>query len=189
MSVARRIDAQHRPPPLTGRSRSLGPPPSPESTVTITAPAVPDLLNLVRAVGDDVGLWRPVVRFGLAERYWRRLDVHPDVDVWLLTWLRAQSTDLHDHGESSAAFVVLEGALTEVRADRETGLSATTLTAPRARLVEAGVVHDVRNDEDTPAVSIHAYYPRLAGMTFYDFVDGRLVSNRHVPTDEPEASR
>src|SRR3954451_6315199 len=120
--------------------------------MTIAAPAVPDLRSLVRAVSEDVALWRPEVRFGAAERYWHKLDVRPGVDVWLLTWLRAQGTDLHDHGSSSAVFQVVEGELTEVRADARGGLTSTTLRAPQARLVEARAVHDVRNDGNVPAI-------------------------------------
>jgi predicted metal-dependent enzyme (double-stranded beta helix superfamily) len=128
------------------------------------------------------------VRFGTADRYWTRLAAPDGVDVWLLTWLPSQSTDLHDHGGSSAAFSVVEGALTEVRADRAGRLTSATLSAPAVRRVEPGVVHDVRNDLLEPAVSIHAYAPRLERMTFYDVVGERLVPRAEVLGDEPEAA-
>lgn len=56
------------------------------------------LLDLVRAAAADRDLWSPAVRFDAARRHWRRLLAAPDVDLWLLTWLPDQSTDLHDHG-------------------------------------------------------------------------------------------
>jgi Cysteine dioxygenase type I len=145
-----------------------------------------ELSLLVRRIAGDPRRWRPAVRFGAAERYWTRLDGPEGVDVWLLTWLPSQGTDLHDHGDSAAAFVLVQGALSEVRADPVLGVWSTPLRAPAVRTVEPGVVHDVRADLGVPAVSIHAYGPQLSRMTYYDLDDGRLVPRRTVLSEEPE---
>ncbi|GAB3679792.1 cysteine dioxygenase [Angustibacter aerolatus] len=149
-------------------------------------PTTHDLALLVRRIASEPRLWRPHVRFTAAERFWTRLGSPQGVDVWLLTWLPSQQTDLHDHGDSSAAFAVVQGALTEVRADEVLGVWSTRLDAPAVRVVEPGVVHDVRNDLTAPAVSIHAYAPKLSRMTYYDLVDGRLAPAHEVLGDEPE---
>jgi hypothetical protein len=163
------------------------------TTPSALRPATPfhtahQLALLVRRIAADPRRWRPAVRFGTTDRYWARLDGPEGVDVWLLTWLPSQSTDLHDHGESSAAFAVVQGSLTEVRADPVLGVWSTALAAPAVRTVEPGVVHDVRADLGVPAVSIHAYGPRLSRMTYYDLRDGELVPQRTVLGDEPEAT-
>ena len=165
------------------------------STRPASAPAWPattttthDLSLLVRRIAAEPRRWRPAVRFGTTDRYWARLDGPEGVDVWLLTWLPSQSTDLHDHGDSSAAFAVVQGALTEVRADPVLGVWSTPLSAPAVRTVEPGVVHDVRADLGVPAVSIHAYGPRLSRMTYYELRDGRPVPQRVVLGSDPEAS-
>ena len=147
-----------------------------------------DLAVLVRRLASRPRSWRSLVRFTAAKRYWVRLDGPQGVDIWLLTWLPSQATDLHSHGDSAAAFVVVEGGLTEVRADPLLGTWSTTLHAPAVRIVEPGLVHDVRNDLLTPAVSIHAYSPPLSRMTYYDLQDGHLKPVREPATDEPEVA-
>lgn len=147
-----------------------------------------DLAVLVRRIASHPRSWRPLVRFTAVDRYWVRLDAPDGVDVWLLTWLPSQVTDLHDHGDSAAAFVVVDGGLTEVRADPVLGTWSTTLHAPAVRVIEPGLVHDVRNDLLTPAVSIHAYSPPLSQMTYYDLADGHLMPVREVATHEPEVA-
>ncbi len=147
-----------------------------------------ELSLVVRRIAGDPPRWRPAVRFGTAVRYWTRLDGPDGVDVWLLTWLPSQGTDLHDHGDSAAAFAVVQGTLTEVRADPAIGTWSTAVSAPAVRVVEPGVVHDVRNDHRAPAVSIHAYSPRLSRMTYYDLQDGMLVARHEVLSDEPEVA-
>ncbi len=163
------------------------------STSTLTPPRhdTTALAALVREVAAQPDLWRPHVRFGTAGRYWTRLESPDGVDVWLLTWLPSQGTDLHDHGDSSAAFAVVRGALTEVRTDERGGAAAlrsAVVRAPAVRVVEPGVVHDVRNDLVEPAVSIHAYSPRLTRMTFYDLDAGALAARAEVLGDEPEVA-
>jgi mannose-6-phosphate isomerase-like protein (cupin superfamily) len=158
------------------------PPALPGSTRRWTAY---DLDRVVRRIASEPAIWKPRVGF-TADRFRTRLKAPEGVDVWLLTWLPGQGTDLHDHGDCASAFAVVQGALTEVRADEVLGVWSTTLDAPAVRLVEPGVVHDVRNDQRNPAVTIHAYAPRLGQMTFYDLSDGALHPT-HVGDEPPKA--
>ncbi len=144
-----------------------------------------DLALVVRRIASQPRLWRPKIAF-TQDGYGTRLPAPAGADVWLLTWLPSQGTDLHDHGEAAAAFAVVEGALTEVRADDVLGVWSTTLQAPAVRVVEPGTVHDVRNDLSRPAVSIHAYAPQLQRMTYYDVDDaGSLVESHSLLTRGP----
>jgi hypothetical protein len=61
------------------------------------------LTDLVSAAAARPDLRRPLVRFSELDRCWSRPEGRADVDLWLLTWTRSQSTDLHDHGRSTAA--------------------------------------------------------------------------------------
>jgi mannose-6-phosphate isomerase-like protein (cupin superfamily) len=125
-----------------------------------------DLAGIVCGLADDESLWGPRVRFREDSRWWTRLHGDDSLDVWLLTWLHDQSTDLHDQGGSAAAFIVVQGELSEVRVE---GLSVrrSVVRPGQRRSVAPGVVHDVRNPRGFAAISIHAYSPPLRAMTYY----------------------
>lgn len=147
------------------------------------------LIGLVSRIADDPRRWAPLLQFGPpGRRWWTRLDSDPSVDVWLLTWVRGHATDLHDHGSSSAAFTVVVGELEEVRASAPAApLTSRVITRGRNATIEPGVIHDVRAHGTQPAVSIHAYFPPLAVMTYYQpGAGGMLVPSRTVATSAPE---
>jgi len=143
--------------------------------------------RLVRAFTNAERRWAPLVRYGTEDaRWWTRLHADDAVDVWLLSWLPGQLTDLHDHGSSSAAFVVARGRLEELRATRGGTSHSTVHEVGQSSWIPAGAVHDVRA-VDQPSISIHAYSPPLHRMTYYepDPAHGLVVA-RTVISDEPE---
>ncbi|MGQ5264664.1 cysteine dioxygenase [Micromonospora sp. ZYX-F-536] len=132
----------------------------------------PDLLA-VAARWADPARWPVPLRFDPDERWYARLAIGDDHEVWALSWLPGQGTDLHDHGGSAGAFRVVDGALTE-----ETVAGGRL----RPRLLDAGAgrrfgprhVHVVTNRGTEPAISVHVYRPALVRMTRYHLADGRL---------------
>ncbi|MFI6263342.1 cysteine dioxygenase [Micromonospora sp. NPDC051006] len=133
----------------------------------------PDLLAVAARWAADPAGWPVPLRFDPAERWYGRLAAGADHEVWALSWLPGQGTDLHDHGGSSGAFLVVAGALTEetVSAGR---LRPRRLAAGAGRRFGARHVHLVANRGDEPAVSVHVYRPALRRMTRYQLTDGRL---------------
>ncbi|MER7894046.1 cysteine dioxygenase family protein [Micromonospora sp. NPDC094482] len=133
----------------------------------------PDLLAVAARWAADPAGWPVPLRFDPAERWYGRLAAAVDHEVWALSWLPGQGTDLHDHGGSSGAFLVVAGALTEetVSAGR---LRPRRLAAGAGRRFGARHVHLVANRGDEPAVSVHVYRPALRRMTRYQLTDGRL---------------
>lgn len=151
---------------------------------------VEELTALTRSIAARPELWEPLVQFQESGRWWTRLDAPEGVDVWLLSWLPSQGTELHDHGSSAAAFTVVAGALTEFRPGAEVALVPQELAAGLTQTVAVGSLHDVLNAGTEPAVSIHAYSPPLTRMTYWaTSSDGRLVPARTVDTDEPESDK
>ncbi|MEU5906871.1 cysteine dioxygenase family protein [Micromonospora sp. NPDC047527] len=131
-----------------------------------------DLLAVAAGWADPTS-WPVALRFDAAERWYARLATGADHEVWALSWLPGQGTDLHDHGGSAGAFRVVAGALTEetVSGGR---LRPRLLPAGSGRRFGPRHVHVVTNRGATPAVSVHVYRPALRRMTRYDLRDGRL---------------
>lgn len=153
-------------------------------TTALQAPARPDLGAIVREIASDVASWRVHVRFDPAGRYWKKLLSTPDLEVWLLTWLPEHSTELHDHGSAEASFVVVQGVLEETRADRSGNIARRWFGPGQGGDVSVGQIHDVANTRLDPAVSIHAYSPRLDVMNFWTpTVSGLRLERQEISTD------
>ncbi len=122
--------------------------------------------------------WPLAPRFDPHRRWYHRLASEPDAEVWLLSWLPGQGTDLHDHGGSSGAFLVVTGELTERTVARPGGQSrlvGSTLPAGQGRSFGPGHIHQITNTSRKPAVSLHVYSPALTEMTRYRLADGQLA--------------
>lgn len=114
--------------------------------------------------------WAQHARFDAGRRWYTKVGEHEGHEVWLLSWLPGQGTDLHDHGESAGAFAVVSGRLTELTIERrQAGPRSETFrwTPGVVRPFGPGHVHQVSNTSGSPAVSLHVYSPSLARMTRY----------------------
>ncbi|WP_243740954.1 hypothetical protein [Streptomyces sp. 8K308] len=81
-------------------------------TAPVAAPRTPnELADTVRWFAARQELWRPRVGFTAPERFYLRLERTADHEVWLLTWLPGQGTEIHDHGGASGSFGVVQGTL------------------------------------------------------------------------------
>jgi predicted metal-dependent enzyme (double-stranded beta helix superfamily) len=160
---------------------------SPSEPLDFIPPGLPpaDLAALVRRVAGDVDRWLPRLQLPDGnDRWWTRLAADDRVDVWLLSWLPGHNTDLHDHGDSAAAFTVVRGSLSEIRIDGDGQRTSHVRATGSATSLGAGVIHDVTGAGTQPAVSIHAYSPPLTRMNYFDPATLRVV--RTVQSNEPE---
>lgn len=151
----------------------------PSSSVTRRQPA--ELLDIVSNLARRPEAWIDRVRLRTDRRWYERIHLGEDYDVWVIAWLPGQATGYHDHGDSAGAFAVALGALEEHRV----GNAATVVPAGDGRAFDADYTHDVRNGSSAPAISIHAYSPPLTEMTHYE-LDG--VDLRPADAGDPRAS-
>jgi hypothetical protein len=145
------------------------------------------LIEFTRFYADEVRCGKyPYVDYDESERWHQRIYRDQRVDVWLISWLPTQGTELHDHGGSAGSFTVLDGTLTEAVVNRQGRLVDNRHASGESVGFGAHYVHDVRNLSDQPAVSVHAYSPPLTTMTYYDLADGKLEPIASVATVDPE---
>lgn len=159
-------DARQIADPTLRRARSGGRP-----TTSATQLAVLPLLETLRDHADDPDLYE-VLDLDATERTWVRVKATAEYELWLISWPAGASTDWHDHGPSAGAFTVLRGALTEHTFDG--GLQLAEIRPGHSRAFAAGYTHNVSNETDEPALSLHAYSPRLHTMTRFRFYGDRL---------------
>jgi len=144
--------------------------------------------------------WVARVRLDPEGRWYERIHMTDDYEVWLISWLPGQSTGFHDHGLSAGAFGVVWGALDESVPTRRgaarkhagaalshgglpplgpaisPGPLTTRVTAGDVRAFGPHYVHDVQNSSTgSVAVSVHAYSPPLSSMTRYNLTSGGLA--------------
>jgi Cysteine dioxygenase type I len=135
-----------------------------------------ELGRIVAEIAAARPSWAPAIRFTAGRRWFRRLALCTEYEVWLLSWLPGQHTGFHDHGAASGAFAVADGELRETRAT----LGSSRLrhrTAGQGSLTRFGGqhLHDVGNIGQEPAVSVHAYSPPLSAMRRYEMTAAGLA--------------
>ena len=146
-------------------------------------------------LADRPDEWLHRVRLSADGRWYERLHQDDDHEVWLISWLPSQGTQLHDHGGSAGAFTLVQGVLNEAvwspgapdatghrtgRLHHHDHHGGTTVT------FDSSHVHDVRNLGSEPAISVHAYSRPLQRMGFYDVTDGSLQLTTVLDTTDPE---
>ena len=137
----------------------------------MSALTVLPLLETLRDHADDPDLY-DLLDTPASGREFYLLQSTPDLELWLIAWAPGAETGYHDHGSATGAYTVLVGELTEYVVDG--GLQLSTVGPGDARAAAAGYVHDVRNRSAEPALSLHAYSPRLDAMNHYEFQGDRL---------------
>jgi predicted metal-dependent enzyme (double-stranded beta helix superfamily) len=145
------------------------------------------LSEIVSSLAGRPGGWGEVVRYDAARRWYQRLELTDDHEVWLLSWLPGQSTGFHDHGLAAGAFAVAEGQVRE-RTVAEGQVRERTVAEGQRPLVRNLTVargsvrtfgphytHDVINVTAEPALTVHAYSPPLTAMRRFELTDSGLV--------------
>ncbi|MBV8861116.1 MAG: cysteine dioxygenase family protein [Mycobacterium sp.] len=174
-----------------------------------------DLLHVTDRSADEVlsGKYDHLVPTGgvpTADGWFARLYNDDEVDIWLISWVPGQSTELHDHGGSLGALTLLSGSLDEFRWDGER-LRLRRLEAGDQAGFPLGWVHDVVWAPPRPApavtpvtasavprvtlpaalqgptLSVHAYSPPLTVKSYYEVTDQQTLRRTHTElTDQPE---
>ena len=134
----------------------------PDNTVAIAEnPILRHPVRVALQFAADRDQWRHLLRYDPDRRFAALIARSADEEVWLMSWLPGQGTDLHDHGPSTGAFTVVTGELSESVARRTADGAALrephTVSVGQSRVFGPGYVHEVSNRGTDPVVSVHVY--------------------------------
>jgi predicted metal-dependent enzyme (double-stranded beta helix superfamily) len=148
----------------------------PPNTVALsTTPASAHPALIARQLAADTDRWRHLLRYHTGERFTTLVESTERQEIWLMSWLPGQGTDLHNHGGATGAFTIVAGTLTE-RVTRTTGTETVhQVTAGQSRVFGPGYVHQVSNDGPDPAVTVHVYRPSRLPMITYRLDPGAAL--------------
>jgi predicted metal-dependent enzyme (double-stranded beta helix superfamily) len=129
----------------------------------------PELRDLVTTVGEaHRAELLSQVRFASPQRWWARLALTEEVEVWLLSWLPGQHTAPHDHGGASGAFSVVLGSMSETYRYPGADVRQRTHDLDSSIGFGAGRAHQMWNTSSAPAATVHAYSPPLVPTREYE---------------------
>ncbi len=176
---------------LTSRTQATAPDPTASQAAgraKLARPGWPSPVQLGRLVRDVVaaGEWLEEVMFSTDERWFERMELTDNYEIWLLSWLPSQHTGFHDHGEAAGAFAVAQGELQE-RTASPGSRKVKYRTAAQGTVSAFGPrhLHDMGNVSSAPAISVHAYSPPLTAMRRYQMTPSglTLVRTEHAELD------
>src|SRR5204863_295726 len=81
-----------------------------------------------------------------------------------LCWMPGQETGFHDHDGAAGAVAVVAGEVVEQRLRLGAEPRRRTAGVGDAFTFDGSVIHNVGHSAGTPAVTVHAYSPRLVRM-------------------------
>jgi hypothetical protein len=132
----------------------------------VSALQIPDLRRLVSGLAADPEAWAHLVRHDPTQRVFEQVLDEPEVEAWLICWMPGHDTGFHDHDLSSGAVTVVAGAVLEERLGIGTATSGIYLAGETFDFTSSEI-HRVVHSGTAPAVTLHAYSPRLRRLGAY----------------------
>ena len=134
-----------------------------------------ELERFADVLAGDRERWAHLIRHASDARVYEQIWDDEEVNAWVICWSEDQDTGFHDHDNSAAAIVVIDGHVREERLrfghapDARVGGPGDTLLLP------ATAIHRVLHAGRGPAITIHVYSPPLRRTGAYRVgVDGTL---------------
>ncbi len=154
---------------------------SPDTTRRLLGPD--ELAEVARSLGTVLGAMDVGATSDPGVRDWARVVATATFDAWLIRWPTGGAVEPHDHGGAAGAIVVIMGELVELSFPDDSEGLRRVLPAGALHHVDPDSVHDVLNEGQATAMSLHVYSPPLETMGFYE--DGELRRVELVGFEEP----
>jgi quercetin dioxygenase-like cupin family protein len=145
-------------------------------------------VRFVRELADSPAHWQGLVSPQSGVRVYETVWSDDHVNAWVICWPRGSDTGFHDHDNSAAAIVVLEGCVIEERLALAGPPLGRRYGAGASVHLPASAIHRVRHGGGEPALTIHAYSPPLRRQGVYRLAsDGALERDAAPYTEELRA--
>lgn len=143
-----------------------------------------ELRDVTRSVTEELTTdLLKVLQYNQSQRWWLRIGLTVGVELWLLSWTPGQQTAPHDHNGAAGSFSMLTGALHEDYRYPGGPIRAAEYQVGAGIGFGGGRAHQVRNDRDRNAASVHAYSPPLLPTREYPSL-AEIESGPHLqPAD------
>jgi uncharacterized RmlC-like cupin family protein len=128
--------------------------------------------------------WQHLVRHSEEVRVYEQIWDSAEVNAWVICWSEDQDTGFHDHDESAAAIVVVDGHIREERLRLGAAPEARVSGPGTTLYVPATAIHRVLHAGERPAVTIHAYSPPLTRTGAYRLAPGGALERTALPHEE-----
>ncbi len=119
----------------------------------------PDVKNIINNyIGDD---WKKFVKINNCKYHKEKIFENDYLDVYILTWNKKQKSKIHNHAKNGCWLKMLQGGLIENIYDKDLNLqSKNTLNTGDIGFMHDDLgYHDIINNNDYIAVSLHVYSP------------------------------
>jgi len=116
--------------------------------------------------------WQQFVTHAGETRAYEQIWDDEEVNAWLICWSDGHDTGFHDHDDSAAAVVVIEGHVREERLRLAASCGARVVGPGTVLFVAPSAIHRVLHAGNAPAVTIHAYSPPLRRTGTYRVAPG-----------------
>ena len=136
---------------------------------------VEELERFARQLAADQDRWQHLVRHADDARVYEQIWDDEDVNAWVICWSEDQDTGFHDHDDSAAAIMVIDGHVREERLRVGAAPDGRVAGPGESLVVPATAIHRVLHAGLGPAVTVHAYSPPLRRTGAYRLgADGTL---------------
>jgi hypothetical protein len=128
--------------------------------------------------------WRDLVVADEDARAYSTIWSDERVNAWAIRWPEDSDTGFHDHDESAAGIVVIEGSVIEERLVLAGPAVERRFSAGESFNLASSVIHRVRCDGGVPALTIHAYSPPLGRQGVYRTRPDGVLERDAIPYTE-----
>lgn len=142
--------------------------------------------SAITRTAADPTAWRHLVAHDPAERSFALVHRDEEVELYVVGWMAGHDTGFHDHDDSAAAILVVEGEVVEERLGLG-GVHGARYRAGDLVEIPAAAIHRVRHTGVAPAVTLHAYSPPLRRVGQYE-VEGGVLLRHARPAETPLAA-